>query len=98
MLFALLFNGSDELIAAAPAVFQYSVGDNYWREFYSGDVNIDADCQTAYAETDDDQLIDKLNSLEHDDQHLAECRSRIDELTVTQAKVKVQSSKTTRAA
>ena len=81
MLFALLFNGQDELIAAAPAVFQYAVGDVYWRDTYASSLDWDTGCQTAYVEVSDDDLIDKLNSLETEDTHLLECRRRVDEMT-----------------
>ena len=81
MLFALLFDGQDELIAAAPAVFQYSLGNAYWRDAYSDQIEPDEDCQTAYVEVRDGDLIDKLNSLETDDTHLKDCRQRIAQLT-----------------
>ena len=81
MLFALLYNGQDELIAAAPAVFQYAVGDVYWRDSYASHLDWDVDCQTAYVEISHDDLIDKLNSLETEDTHLLECRKRVDEIT-----------------
>ncbi len=80
MLFALLFNEQDQLLAATPAVFQYAMGDSYWRDIYAADVGWNADFQTAYVEVIDDPLIDMLNSLETDDQHLAECRCRINRL------------------
>lgn len=80
MLFALLFDGQNELIAAAPAVFQYAVGNAYWQDSYLGELQIDADAQTAYVEIQAPDLVEKLNSLELDDQYLAECRQRIQQL------------------
>jgi len=87
MLFAILFDANDQLIAAAPAVFQYAVGNEYWRENYAGEVVVDGDFQTAYIEVIDDDTIDMLNSLELGDEHLQTCRQRVASLNGLSKKV-----------
>ncbi len=80
MLFAILFDGQDEMLAAAPAVHHHALGDQYWREAYSADVDYNGDCQTAYVEISDDGLIDRLSKLILDDRHLEDCRRQVNAL------------------
>lgn len=47
MLFALLYNSSDEIVAAAYACDQLVLGDDYWTQTHPVDVD-PSDCQTAY--------------------------------------------------
>lgn len=81
MWFALLFNEQDELLAAAPAAPVHAMGREYWRDIYASEVAFSNQCQTAYLNIESNELIQKLESLESSDEHLAECRARIDELT-----------------
>ncbi|MGI9517952.1 MAG: hypothetical protein ACR2NP_12945 [Pirellulaceae bacterium] len=80
MLYALLFDGQDRLIAAAPAALQHATGDSYWRDSYAGRIQFTEDCQTAYVEIDDPLLRDMLDSLPTDDRHLQACGARIEAL------------------
>lgn len=82
MWFALIFNQHDELLAAASAADVYEMGRDYWREVYASDVAISSDCQTAYVHIKSSDLIAKLESLEQSDEHLEECRQRVNQLTL----------------
>ena len=78
LLFALRFDEKDQLVAAAPAAFVDAVGDRYWDQYYARPLPDGRDHQTAFAEVRDSDLIDQLTSLENDEEHLPECRRRID--------------------
>ena len=78
MLYALLFDGQDRLMAAAPAVLQHATGDAFWQESYARKLILDADCQTAHVEIDDPKLREMLDSLQTDDQFLQACEARVE--------------------
>ena len=63
MLFALLYNHHDQVLAAAPACDQLAIGDQFWLECHGADV-----CQadifaTAYREIRDPSLQQRLLEL-----------------------------------
>ncbi len=80
MLFALLFDEQDRMVAAAPAAEQQPMGQRYWRDVHPQGIAAEKDWQTAVVDVIDQRLIEKLNSLALDDAELAECRLAIDVL------------------
>ena len=78
MLYALLYDGQDRLLAAAPAVLQHATGDAFWRDSYTRRLPLDADCQTAHVEIEDPQLREMLDTLQTDDQFLQVCETRVE--------------------
>lgn len=83
MLFTLLFDHRDQLIAAAPAVDVHQFGADYWRDVYLQPLTPGLRPRVATIEILDQQLANKLNSLALGDQHLAECQAEIDRLVQT---------------
>ncbi len=82
MLFALLFDNKDRLVAAAPAVDQQPFGNAFWRDAYPQPLRVSDDWQTAYLEINEPSLIDDLSSLATDDTRLDACRSSIEALAI----------------
>ncbi|MEL7499712.1 MAG: hypothetical protein AAFN77_19065 [Planctomycetota bacterium] len=48
MLFALLYNEIDEIVAAGPACDQLPMGDVYWRDCHTAKIEMEGDYQIAY--------------------------------------------------
>lgn len=82
MLFALLFDEKDQLVAAAPAPAQHPMGDAFWRDIYPQMIPINHQYQTAQVEVKDAELTARLLSLATDDQHLEYCRSGVESLVL----------------
>lgn len=77
MIYSLLFDQYDQLLAAAPAAMQTAAGDSFWTEIYVRDLDVNPDCQTGFIEIDDAELIELLDSLETSEENLDLCRARI---------------------
>ena len=82
MLYAILYNGNDEMIAAAPACFQQPEGNRYWADIYPQTIELRDDCQTAYISIDDPQLISDLETLQTSDDLLSHCQRQVEKLTL----------------
>lgn len=67
MLFALLYDPQDEIIAAAPACDQLALGDEYWFDCQGVEIDIQH-CQTAYVKIADLALQDQLLAISADDE------------------------------
>ncbi len=80
MLFALLLDGDDQLIAAAPAVDVDVTGASYWREIWPRPLAITSKSSVAVRDISDPGLVAALHSLALDDDRLEACRASVEEL------------------
>ena len=81
MLFALLYDHSDRVIAAAPACDQISMGDRYWLECHPATISATDVFATAYREIRDRDLQKRLLDLGIDDQvHAAAITTEVESL------------------
>ena len=80
VIFCLLFDHEDQLIAAAPAVDVQHYGKRYWTDVYGMVTVPTRDWQVATLAINDLELVVLLQSLSVSDEHLAHCRIAIDRL------------------
>lgn len=80
MLFAILFDQDDQLVAAAPAVDVHHYGSRYWRDVYPRP--LPPVLQGGTVQVREPELIEMLNSLAIADTYLPECRLAIERLVI----------------
>ncbi|MDB2687376.1 hypothetical protein N9Y42_09215 [Mariniblastus sp.] len=71
MLFALLYNHQDQVLAAAPACDQLALGDQFWLDCHGVDVRPADIFATAYREIRDPSLQQRLLKLGVDESILS---------------------------
>ncbi len=82
MLYAILFDSDDRMVAAAPACDQLPYGDRFWTEFYPTRLSFHTGRHTGYVEIDRDDLLQRLGELAHDPTQLAYCAAEIEQLAL----------------
>ncbi len=60
MLMALLYSPNEQIIAAAPACDQVSLGDRFWFEVHAAKIELTDVFETAYVAVDNVELRQKL--------------------------------------
>ena len=80
MLFAILFDDSENVVAVAPACDQQPYANRYWTEIYPIPLSVHAGYQTAYFEVNDISLVDRLQHLPLDPTLLPTCTDELERI------------------
>ena len=87
MLFAILYDENERLVAAALACEQRSFGNDYWTEIYPAELKLNPQWQTAYVDVADPSLRGYLMELRHDERLLSFCHDELECLIDNPARV-----------
>lgn len=82
MLFAVLFDAEEKIIAVAPACEEQPYGRRYWSEIYPVKLSLHSGNHTGYIEVTSQNLIERIERIPFDDSQLELCAAELERIAL----------------